>query len=191
MTCAKIQRQNTLRRDASNVRGFSGLLALLTAIVLLWSSSASAQLSGKGEIKGVVTDSTGAMVPNATVTATSATQGTKFTRTTSGSGDFDLTPLNPDIYRVTVAAKGFQTVTQENVHVNALEISDLKVVLTIGSETQSIDVSTAPPALETSNATLGATMEQEMYAALPIQMGAAGSPDQRRATDFAVLMPGW
>ena len=187
---SKIQRQATLRRGTSNIREFSGFLTLLTVIILLLSSSANAQLSGKGEIKGVVTDSTGAVVPNATVTATSATQGTKLTRTTSGGGDFDLSPLNPDIYSVTVTAKGFQTVTQENVHVNALEITDLKVVLTIGSETQSIEVSAAPPALETSNATLGATMEQEMYAALPIQMGAAGSPDQRRATDFAVLMPG-
>jgi hypothetical protein len=190
MTFSKIQRQSRPRREPSNVRVFSGLLVLLTAISLLWNSSAGAQLSGKGEIKGVITDSTGAMVPNATVTATSTTQGTKVTRTTSSAGDFDLSPLNPDIYRVTVSAKGFETVTQENVHVNALEITDLKVALTIGSETQSIDVSAAPPALETSNATLGATMEQEMYAALPIQMGAAGSPDQRRATDFAVLMPG-
>jgi Carboxypeptidase regulatory-like domain len=188
MTFNRIQRQATLRRGTFNARAFSGFL--LIAIALLFSLPANAQLSGKGEIKGVVTDASGAMVPNATVTATSTTQGTKLTRTTSNSGDFDLTPLNPDIYRVTVMAKGFQTVTQEDVHVNALEISDLKVTLTVGSESQTINVSTAPPALETSNATLGATMEQEMYAALPIQMGAAGSPDQRRATDFAVLMPG-
>src|SRR5260370_38251339 len=100
MTFIKIQRHAT-HRGTSNVRVFSGLLVLLTAIVLLWSSSANAQLSGKGEIKGVVTDSTGAVVPNATVTATSATQGAKFTRTTSGSRDFHLTPLNPHIYRVT------------------------------------------------------------------------------------------
>src|SRR6266481_3668675 len=112
----KIQRQPTLSRGTSNVRAFSGLLLLLTAVVLLLNSSASAQLSGKGEIKGVVTDSSGAVVPDATVTATSTTQGTKFTRTTSSSGDFDLTPLNPDVYRITVTAKGFQTLNQENVH---------------------------------------------------------------------------
>jgi Carboxypeptidase regulatory-like domain len=186
MTLIQISRQTAL----CSVRRFSGLFAFFAALLLICISSASAQLSGKGEIKGVVTDATGAVVPGAIVTATSATQGTKLTRTTSSSGDYDLSPLNPDIYRVTVTAKGFQMTTQENVHVNALEITDLKVSLTIGSETQSIDVSAAPPALETSNATLGATMEQELYAALPIQMGAAGSPDQRRATDFAVLMPG-
>ena len=120
---------------------------LLTAVILLCSPSAKAQLAGKGEIKGVVTDATGAVVPGATVTATATTQGTNFTRTTSNSGDFDLTPLNPDIYQVTVSAKGFQTLTQEDVHVNALEVADLKVSMTIGAETQSIDVSAAPPAL--------------------------------------------
>src|SRR5271156_5153214 len=114
MTLNKIQRQATLRRGTSNVRVFSGLFVLLTAIMLLWSSSASAQLAGKGEIKGTVTDSTGAVVPGATVTATSTTQGTTFTRTTSNAGEFDLTPLNNDIYKVSVTAKGFQSLTQEN-----------------------------------------------------------------------------
>jgi hypothetical protein len=190
MTFNKIQRQATLRRGTSNVRVFSGLLVLLTATVLLWSASASAQLAGKGEIKGVVTDASGAVIPGAVVTATSTTQGTKLTRTTSNSGDFDITPLDPGIYSVTIAAKGFETLNQQDVHVNALEVADLKLALTVGSESQSVNVSTAPPQLETSNATLGATMEHDMYSALPIEMGAYGNPDQRRATDFAFLMPG-
>src|ERR1700733_13270079 len=151
MTYVKTQSGAMHCHRASNVRVFSGLLLLLTAITLLWTSQANAQLAGKGEIKGVVTDPTGAVVPGAIVTATSVTQGTKFTRTTSNSGDFDLPALNADIYRVTVTAKGFQTLNQEDVHVNALEVADLKLSLTLGSESQSVDVSAAPPALETSN----------------------------------------
>jgi hypothetical protein len=190
MTFNKIQRQATLRRGTSYLRVFSGALVLLTATLLLCSTSANAQLAGKGEIKGVVTDSSGAVVPGAVITATSTTQGTKVSRTTSSSGDFDISPLNPDIYIVTITAKGFETLSQQDVHVNALEVADLKLTLTVGSESQSINVSTAPPQLETSNATLGATMEHDMYSALPIEMGAYGNPDQRRATDFAFLMPG-
>jgi hypothetical protein len=185
-----IVRPSTLRRGFTSIRVFSGFFVLLTAIALLCTPSARAQLSGKGEIKGVVTDSSGAVVPNAVVTATSTTQGSKFTNISTSSGDFDITNLNPDIYRVTVTAKGFQTLNQEDVHVNALEVADLKVSLTVGSESQSIEVSTLPPQLETSNATLGATMENDVYSALPIEMGAYGQPDQRRATDFAFLMPG-
>jgi Carboxypeptidase regulatory-like domain/TonB dependent receptor len=189
MTFNRIQRQATLRRGTFSARVFSGLFLLLSTI-LLCTSVASAQLAGKGEIKGVVTDSTGAVIPGAVVTATSTTQGTKTSRTSSSSGDFDISPLNPDIYIVTVAVKGFQTLSQQDVHVNALEVADLKLVMTVGSESQSINVSAAPPQLETSNATLGATMENDVYSALPIEMGAYGQPDQRRATDFAFLMPG-
>ena len=190
MTFSKISKQAALRHEASNVLGFSRFLLLLTGVVLLWSAAASAQLAGKGEIKGQITDTSGAVVPGATVTATSTTQGTKFTRTTSNAGEFDLSPLDAGIYTVTVTGKGFQTLTQQNVHVNSLEVEDLKLTLTVGSETQTVDVSTAPPQLETSNATLGATMENDLYSALPIEMGAYGNPDQRRATDFAFLMPG-
>ncbi len=190
MTFIKLERKCLLGREPFAFRGISGLLLLFTAVIVLCAGPATAQLAGKGEIKGVITDSSGAVVPGAVVTATSTTTGVKVSRTTSNSGDYELSPLNPDIYRVSVTAKGFQTLNQENVHVNALEVSDLSLALTVGSESQSIDVSTAPPQLETSNATLGATMEHDMYSALPIEMGSYGSPDQRRATDFAFLMPG-
>ena len=89
-----------------------------------------------------------------------------------------------------VTAAGFEKLTQENVHVNALETFSYSPKLTVGSASETVTVTSAPPQLETSNATLGATMEQEMYSALPIEMGAYGQPDQRRATDFAFLMPG-
>jgi hypothetical protein len=165
-------------------------LSALLLCGILSAGDARAQLAGKGEIKGRVADPSGAVVPNATVTATETTTGLATTRPSSSSGDFDLTPLDPGIYTVTVTAPGFQKQTQSNVHVNALEIANYNPVLTVGSATQEITVDTAPPQLEVSNATLGATMEQEMYSALPIEMGAYGQADQRRATDFAFLMPG-
>jgi hypothetical protein len=151
---------------------------------------ARAQLAGKGEITGTVKDPSGAVVAGATVTATEVSTGVSTTRPTNSSGIYDISPLDAGVYVVTVTAKGFEKQTQADVHVNALEIADYNPVLTVGSSSETVTVTVAPPALETSNAMLGATMEQEMYASLPIQMGSAGSPDQRRATDFAVLMPG-
>ena len=76
------------------------------------------------------------------------------------------------------------------VQVNALETQNFNPKLTIGASTETVEVTSAPPQLESSNATLGATLENDMYSALPIEMGAYGQPDQRRATDFAALMPG-
>ena len=180
---AKRKRRNLLRQL------LPGFLVLLAGI-LLCSSRASAQLAGKGEIRGTVTDPSGAVVPGASVIATSTSRGLKFATKSSASGDFSVSPLDPDIYTLTVSATGLATTTQENIHVNALEVANVNVSLTIGSESQTVTVSAAPPALETSNATLGATMENDMYSALPIQMGAYGQADQRRATDFAFLMPG-
>ncbi len=165
-------------------------LLVLLAAVLICASPVSAQLAGKGEIRGTVTDPSGAVVPGATVVATSTSRGLKFATTSSASGDFSVTPLDPDIYSLTVSATGLSTTTQENIHVNALEVANVNVSLRLGAESETVTVSAAPPQLETSNATLGATMENDMYSALPIQMGAYGQPDQRRATDFAFLMPG-
>jgi Carboxypeptidase regulatory-like domain/TonB dependent receptor len=162
----------------------------LLAIVAFFASSATAQLAGKGAIKGVVTDPSGAVIPNATVIATSPARGVNVTGVSNDSGEYTVSPLDPDIYTLTVSAPGFKSTTQQNVHVNALEVADVPVALTVGASTETVTVDAAPPQLETSNATLGSTMENDMYSALPIQMGAYGSPDQRRATDFAFLMPG-
>src|SRR5580698_11329134 len=132
------------------------LLVLIAALLLLFGTSALAQLSGKGEIVGRVTDPAGAVVSDATVVATSTTRGTKVTTVTTSAGDYALSPLDADTYTVTVTAKGFKTTTQENVVVNALEITNANLSLSVGTEDQSVTVTAAPPQLQTDNATLGA-----------------------------------
>ena len=163
---------------------------ILCAAALFCAPLATAQLTGKGAISGTVTDPTGAVVSGATITITNNATGVKTTTTSTSSGNYSVSTLDPGNYTVGITATGFQSVTQENVAVNALETTTFNPKLTLGSSTETVTVSAAPPPLETSNATLGATMQQEMYAALPLQMGAGGQPDQRRATDFAALMPG-
>ncbi len=165
--------------------------ALLTpALPVLAPVAVQAQLAGKGSITGTVTDPTGAVVPGATVTATNTATGLSVTQTSASAGEFTLSPLDPGVYTVLVTAPGFDKLNQQDVHVNALEQFSYNPKLTVGGSGETINVDAAPPQLETSNATLGATMENEMYSALPIEMGAYGQPDQRRATDFAFLMPG-
>jgi hypothetical protein len=152
--------------------------------------SAAGQLAGKGAIAGTVTDNTGAVIPSAVVSTTNTATGITTTAQTTATGDYTFSNLDPGIYSLTATAPGFEKLVQQNIHVNALETQTYNAVLTVGVTTTSVTVTTEPPQLETSNATLGATMEQETYAKLPIEMGAYGSPDQRRATDFVYLMPG-
>ena len=167
-----------------------GLMVLAALFVLMCASPAGAQLAGKGAIYGTVTDNSGAMIPGATVSATNNGNGITSTTVSTASGDFRFPNLDPGIYTVVTTMRGFQKLSQQNIHVNAMETAAYNAVLQIGAESQEITVTAEPPQIETTNATLGATMEQETYSELPVQMGAYGQADQRRATDFVYLMPG-
>ncbi|MDE1177510.1 MAG: carboxypeptidase regulatory-like domain-containing protein [Edaphobacter sp.] len=145
-----------------------------------------AQTAGEGAIQGTVTDATGAVVPNAKVTAKNQASGVTTTRSTTGDGLYTISPLIPGKYDISVSAPGFSGLTQQNIQVDALHTVGVNLALTIGQADQSVTVSEAPPQLETTNATLGAVMENETYSNLPLQM----SGQQRDPTAFATLVPG-
>ncbi|HEX8810799.1 MAG TPA: TonB-dependent receptor, partial [Terracidiphilus sp.] len=73
-----------------------------------------------------------------------------------------------------------------------MQVMGMDLSLQVGAANVTVTVTTAPPALETENATLGATMENDTFISLPLEMGGANgvSTDQRRATDYAIFMPG-
>jgi hypothetical protein len=145
-----------------------------------------AQTAGEGSITGTVTDLTGAAIPNATVTATNVATNATATRTTTGAGAYSIAPLLPGLYTVTVAAKGFKTLSQQNLDVVALGQLGFSPVLTLGEATETVVVTAAPPVLDTTDATVGMVVENTTYAALPLQMNNA----QRDPTAFAALAPG-
>lgn len=172
------------------LRGMRGAMNLfpsaLALMLLLVASAAMAQTGGEAGIQGTVTDPTGAAIPHATVTATENATGNKSTRETTGDGLFTISPILPGTYTVSVKAPGFQEYVQKNLAINALVLTALNVKLTIGAETTSITVNEAPPALETTNATLGLTIDKTTYEELPLSMNNA----QRDPTAFAALAPG-
>jgi hypothetical protein len=165
-----------------------------TAVILLLACVSTslmfAQLSGKGAISGTVTDNTGAVITNAVVTITNDATGLSVRALTTSSGFYEATTLDAGIYTVTTEAPGFSKIVQQNVHINTADNHTYNPSLTAGATSETVTVTAEPPTLQTGNATLATTMEQDMYSALPIQMGAGSSPDQRRATDFVALMPG-
>ncbi|MGA1982692.1 MAG: TonB-dependent receptor [Acidobacteriaceae bacterium] len=164
---------------------------VLSLLVLVTISGASptlqAQTAGEGSIAGTVTDTSGAAIPNATVTATNTATNVSETRSTSGSGTYTIAPLQPGTYTVTVAAGGFKTLTQQNLDVVALGELGFNPVLTVGAATETVVVTTAPPVLDTTSATVGLVMENQTYANLPLLL--SGSL-QRDPTAFGTLTPG-
>src|SRR5437899_7258509 len=175
-----------LAGEGKSTRKIKGILALLFAVAMIL-ARASAQTGGEGAISGTVTDTTGAVVPGATVAAVNNGTGVETKRTTSSDGLYNISPLIPGTYTVTVTANGFVTFKQEKLVVNALNTLGLNINLKTGNVNETITVSSAPPALESTHATLGGTAENSLYTKLPIMI--SGS-QQRDVTQFSNLLPG-
>ncbi len=165
-----------------------GTFVLAVALVVcgLLVEPAVAQTGGQGAIQGTVTDATGAVVPNATITAKNQDSGVVTTRVSSSAGVYTINPIIPGTYSVTASAAGFQSFKQQNLVVDALKVTGLNVTLTVGNTSETVTVTEAPPALDTTNATLGGVIENSTYTNLPLQM----SGQQRDPTAFATLLPG-
>jgi len=146
-----------------------------------------AQTAGEGAVSGTVTDSTGAAIAGATIKATNAATGVTVSRTTTGSGTYSIAPLPPGTYSIEISAKGFKTLRQDNLAVNALSNLGFNPVLNLGEATETIVVTAAPPVLNTTDATVGMVMENSSYSVLPLQMT---GQTQRDPTAFAALAPG-
>lgn len=173
---------HSIRREC--LRRFS--CAILACFVLSLAPLLWAQTAGDGSLEGTVTDASGAVVPNATVSATNKATNVATVRTSSSAGFFSIAPLRPGNYTIQVTAKGFEALVQDNVVVDALQIRSFNPVLKVGSASQTVTVTAAPPVLDTADATLGMTIENQTYSNLPLQMNNA----QRDPTAFGVLTPG-
>ena len=89
-------------------------------------------------------------------------------------------------YNVEVTAKGFQRLLQENINVANNSVIGLNLKPSVGGENTTITVTDAPPYINTTDAVLGGTIENNLYASLPLSMN--GGP--RDPTAFQYLMPG-
>jgi hypothetical protein len=187
MTSHDVSAPKVRLSQLSEVRIKIVLVTLACICVFLFGSAAlDAQTGGEAGIQGTVTDPTGAYIPHATVTATNTATGVVSTRETTGDGLYTISPILPGSYTVTVKAQGFSEFIQQNLNIDALVLTPLNVTLKLGSEDTSVTVTGAPPQLDTTNATLGVTIENATYANLPLQMSNA----QRDPTAFGALAPG-
>jgi hypothetical protein len=180
----------TGRADSNRRRKFSSRLPLWLACVfslVLVAMPVFAQSGGQGAIQGTIADSSGAVIPSAEVVATNTATGVQTTRPSTSGGLYNISPLIPGNYTLTVTAAGFSAFKQENITIDALTTFGLNVTLKAGSQSDTVTVSTAPPSLDTSSATLGGVIENTVYTALPLLF--SGS-QQRDITQFSNLLPG-
>jgi len=121
-----------------------------------------------GRILGVVTDQSGGVVSGATVTVVDTERGVARTLTTDEAGAYNAPTLIPGSYTVRVEAKGFKKIERQNV---VLEVGkEVRVDLTVqpGEQAQTITVTEAIPLVETTNATLGGTLNNTDINDMPL-----------------------
>src|SRR5579862_94107 len=139
-----------------------------------------------GSISGTVQDTSGAIIPSASVKATNLATNVVTAGTTNQSG-FYLLQVPAGTYKVQASAQGFQSLLHDKITVDALASVPLDMTLSVGSETTQVEVSVSTDTIQTDNTTLGSTLRNEVYAALPLQMN-QGVP--RDPTSFVSLAPG-
>src|SRR5580692_6169138 len=132
-------------------------LLLLSVLLLLVPSRTLAQAIF-GSINGTVTDPSGAVVPNATITITDTDKGTTKVVTTSDSGTFLVHDLIPDHYQLKVEASGFSTEQSAVISVSADSSAQVNFALKPGAASQTIEVTSEAPELKTDRADVSTTL---------------------------------
>src|ERR1700726_1912310 len=135
--------------------------------VLLFSFAVFSQ-GNFGRILGTIADQTGGVVAGATVTIIDKDRGVARTLTTDDAGEYNAPTLIPGTYIVRVEAKGFKKLERENV---VLEVGkEVRVDVTVqpGEQTQTILVTESIPLVESTNATMGGTLNNADINDMPL-----------------------
>ena len=147
------------------------ILGSIFALLVLGFSHALLGQAVNGTMLGTVTDPTGAVVRNAKVTIILVGQSVEYTSVTNENGDYTEPDLPSGIYSVTVVAAGFKKETRENITLDTNTTTRVDVSLVAGSATETVEVTTAPPTLQTDRADISSTIEQGQIGSLPLSSG--------------------
>src|SRR5271155_4746356 len=154
--------------DRNLSRWFKSLVCItLTSLCMLLAPSAFGQVD-EGSVTGLVQDATGAVVPNAKVPLLNTDQGLTQTTNTEGSGVYTFSPVRIGNYTVSATAPGFSVTTQEHVNVAVSQNVRVNIELKTGAATETVEVTTAPPQMQTEDASVGQVINEQSVNNLPL-----------------------
>jgi len=180
MTYQEEQGSFTELEAASQRSRMHGLCAvILTAILFVTPASFAKVAAG---ISGIVTDATGAVVAGVTVQVKSVETGVVTTRQTNGDGFYAFVDLPPGHYDLEVKQTGFTAFRRTAVTLDVDSAKVINIKLTVGSATESVDVSSDAIQLDTASTQNGQVIEAQTITAVPLV--------SRSYTDLLALQPG-
>ncbi len=146
-----------------------GSQRLVAALFLIASTGyVFAQTAGTGGISGTITDPTGAVVPQVSVSVTQIETGQSRFVATEGNGTYRVSLLPPGTYRIKFTATGFKALEVPSVTVSVTEVTIADETLQLGSQAEQVTVDAAVATLQTESSTVGAVIGAHDVSTLPL-----------------------
>jgi Carboxypeptidase regulatory-like domain len=159
---------------------------LLISFFFLFAGMLSAQ-NNRATMTGTVVDSTGAVVPGASVIATNVDTGVATETKSNNSGIYSVLNLPPGTYNLSVKKDGFKPLEFSHITLIVDQVAELNATFVVGGGSEAVTVSATSPVLDTETATIGTNMNGDVVTDLPMNVYGG-----RQAENFAVaLTPGY
>ena len=152
------------RFSSFKLNSFLSITLLLLAFATL---SASAQDTA-GTILGNITDPTGASIPDADVTVTNVETSIVRSVKTTGTGAFTVPNLDPGTYTIAIKMAGFQQASISNIQLSAGDRRRADASLVVGAATETVEITTIAPVLQTDTSSIGSNITQQAVHDLPL-----------------------
>src|SRR5216117_1307268 len=161
---SKLDRNVTIAASIRLTKGscMRNLHPFLSAGVLLCLSLPAYPQSDRGVLTGTVTDSSGAVIPGASVTATNTATNVSASTVTTEGGFYAIPALQPGTYKVRVELTGFKAYEQSQVVIAAATTVRVDAKLEIGQISESVEVTSSAARLQTENSKISASVSNKM-----------------------------
>jgi outer membrane receptor protein involved in Fe transport len=171
----------TIQDRLRSTVGFKTCLFFITLLSLFCSVYSQAQVAG-ATLSGSVTDPSGASIPNATVSIKNVATGEAREVSSNSDGFYSAPNLLPGDYEVTTSSTGFSKAEQKGIVLTVGAQQTLNITLKPGAVTETVQVTSAPPDVQTSSSAISSTVDSKTVRELPL--------NGRDWTSLATLEPG-
>ena len=151
------------------------MAGLFAVVALAWGQASTS-------LRGIISDPTGAVIPNAKVTLSNTATGSERTATSAADGNYEFLQVLPGTYRLVVESEGFRKLQRENVQLLVNSPATVNVSLEVGRRTDTVSVTAEAPLLNTTDASLGIAFNENQVKQLPFE--------SRNVVDLLSLQPG-